>query len=183
MKKIIPRIEVFTEKTSPTATDTIVIEDSQNQNNKKKVALSNILKAITTIEDKELIDNSVYIVNQADNTKKAKFDAYNITTNTTRTYTLPNKNGTIALTDDINSLALKFNTVKKIITASDITNGYIDLDTKVFDNDIFIYYDGIPCSLGTDSDDQYTLSEVNSKTRINFNFTLTENSLVLIKYR
>ena len=44
-----------------------------------------------------LPDSAMTIVEQADPTKKAKFSATGLTTGTTRTYTLPNANGTLAL--------------------------------------------------------------------------------------
>lgn len=62
--------------------------------------------AIQTVTNKSLVDSSTYIIDESDNTKKAQFQASSITTATTRTYTLPDKNGTVAMTSDIPSAAI-----------------------------------------------------------------------------
>jgi hypothetical protein len=54
-----------------------------------------------TLTNKSLSDSTSYIVDNSDNTKKAQFQASGISTGTTRTYTLPNADGTIALLSDI----------------------------------------------------------------------------------
>jgi len=46
-------------------------------------------------------DSEFAIVNAVDTSKKSKFDLSLITASTTRTYTLPDKNGTVALLSDI----------------------------------------------------------------------------------
>lgn len=46
-------------------------------------------------------DSSAHIKNASDPTKEGRFDASTINTGTTRVYTLPNQNGTLALTTDI----------------------------------------------------------------------------------
>lgn len=48
-----------------------------------------------------VIDNNFFISDNVDSTKKALFQASGITANTTRTYNLPNANGTLALTSDL----------------------------------------------------------------------------------
>ncbi|MEQ9218333.1 MAG: tail fiber domain-containing protein, partial [Cyclobacteriaceae bacterium] len=45
-------------------------------------------------------DNQLTLQDNGDNTKQAQFDASGISTTTTRTYTLPNADGTLALTSD-----------------------------------------------------------------------------------
>lgn len=52
--------------------------------------------ATQTLSNKSLVDSSTQILNQADLTKIAKFDTSQITTSTTRTYTLPDATVTLA---------------------------------------------------------------------------------------
>jgi hypothetical protein len=47
------------------------------------------------------IDQYLSIIGSADPNKLARFEVDSFTTNTTRTFTLPDKNGTVALLDDI----------------------------------------------------------------------------------
>lgn len=49
------------------------------------------------------IDSATTIADNADNTKKVAFEVSGVTTATTRTLTVPNANGTIALTSDLTS--------------------------------------------------------------------------------
>jgi ribosomal protein L31 len=58
------------------------------------------LTGTETLTNKTVTDASFTIQDDTDNTKKAKFDAAGITTATTRTYTLPNVNGTLVSTGD-----------------------------------------------------------------------------------
>lgn len=52
-------------------------------------------------------DNQFTIQDDGDNTKKAQFQASGISASTTRTYTLPNANGTLALTSDLTGYILQ----------------------------------------------------------------------------
>ena len=52
------------------------------------------------LSNKSLSDSTTYIVDDTDITKKAQFEASGITTGTTKTLTIPNKSGTLALLDD-----------------------------------------------------------------------------------
>lgn len=58
------------------------------------------LTGTQTLTNKTVTDTNFTIQDDADNTKKAKFQASGITTATTRTYTLPNVNGTLVTTGD-----------------------------------------------------------------------------------
>lgn len=49
----------------------------------------------------DLVDSVFFIVDDGDITKKATFQSSGITTATTRTFTFPDKSGTLAVTDDI----------------------------------------------------------------------------------
>lgn len=57
-----------------------------------------------TLTNKTVTDATFAIIDDADNTKKAQFQASEIATTTTRTYTLPNVNGTLVTTGDTGSV-------------------------------------------------------------------------------
>lgn len=59
------------------------------------------LATTQTLTNKSLSDSTTFIIDESDGTKKAQFQASSIATGTTRTYTLPDKNGTVAMTSDI----------------------------------------------------------------------------------
>lgn len=61
--------------------------------------------AAQTIENKSFIDATTFIIDNVDITKKGKFEASSITTGTTRTYTLPDSNGTLALAGGASNLS------------------------------------------------------------------------------
>lgn len=67
-------------------------------------------KNTNVLADKTMIDNTVFIVNNADNSKKLKFDASGITTNTTRTQQIANQDGTIVATNITNRVHGSFAT-------------------------------------------------------------------------
>lgn len=56
------------------------------------------------LNDKTIIDNTIAVVNNTDDTKKLIFDASGITTGTTRTQKIQNQNGTIVATNITNRI-------------------------------------------------------------------------------
>ena len=63
------------------------------------------LTGTQVLTNKTVTDTSFAIQDDADNTKKAKFEASSISTATTRTYTLPNVSGTLITTGDAGSVS------------------------------------------------------------------------------
>jgi hypothetical protein len=67
-------------------------------------AYLNVMADLTTAQtltNKSLVDASTFLIDDGDATKRAQFQLSGITTATTRTITLPNKSGTMAMLDDI----------------------------------------------------------------------------------
>ncbi len=89
------------------------------------------------------LDNGFEIKDNSDNTKVATFQASGITTGTTRTYTFPNANGTLALLSDIGT------PVKGSTGAWTITPTGNDLEYDVTWDDYYI--DSILYAAGTDT--------------------------------
>lgn len=58
------------------------------------------LNGAETLTNKTLTDSTTFFQDQTDNTKKLQFELSGITTSTTRTLTVPNSSGTLALTSD-----------------------------------------------------------------------------------
>jgi hypothetical protein len=71
-----------------------------------------------TLTNKTLTDNVTWFQDNTDNSKKLQFELSGITTATTRTLTVPNASGTIALTSDIGNGTLSISTGSGITTAS-----------------------------------------------------------------
>ena len=66
-----------------------------------KTASTNLLLDTQTTEKVVIRDNKFQLQDNSDNTKKAEFQLSSISTGTTRTYTLPDRNVTLAGTDEI----------------------------------------------------------------------------------
>lgn len=81
------------------------------------------LTGAQTLTNKTVTDATFTIQDDADNTKKAQFELSNISTATTRSYTLPNDDGKIVITNSGNTAnnIPKFNNDDKLI-ASNITD-------------------------------------------------------------
>lgn len=59
-----------------------------------------------TITNKSFVDASTFIVDDGDATKKLVFECSGITTGTTRTASMPDKSGTLAMTSDLTGVVL-----------------------------------------------------------------------------
>jgi hypothetical protein len=90
------------------------------------------LDGTETFTNKTLQDSTTYIADNADATKKFQFQASGITTATTRTYTVPDKNGTVAMVSDIG-----YDHLVTTNSASDFSA--LDYTTSVFSADYDIY--------------------------------------------
>jgi hypothetical protein len=88
--------------TSPFTASALIPEaDIQNDNILARISGNETISgAWTFIGNTVFRDNNFSITDDGDNSKIAKFQASGIATGTTRTYTLPNANGTLALTSD-----------------------------------------------------------------------------------
>lgn len=58
----------------------------------------------------------------------------------------------------------RFAKVRKTLSSTDISNGYVDLDHVVLDSSVHVFIDRLACH----ADDDYTLSTVSGKTRVTF---------------
>jgi len=106
----------------------IVATNSNSLTFTNKTLTSPIINTPTIIVN----DNVFTIQDDGDTTKKAKFELSSIATSTTRTYTLPNANGTVALTSDLSGISpsgstgnIQFNSGSSTFAA----NSNISIDT------------------------------------------------------
>lgn len=85
------------------------------------------LTGTQTLTNKTVTDATFTIQDDADNTKKAQFQASGITTATTRTYTLPNDDGKIVITNsgNIENTLPKFNNDDKLVASNISDNGLL----------------------------------------------------------
>ena len=67
------------------------------------------IDATQTLTNKTFTDNVTYFQDQTDTSKKMQFDISSVAASTTRTLTVPNQNGTIAVTSDIGNGTLTLN--------------------------------------------------------------------------
>jgi hypothetical protein len=66
------------------------------------------LATTQTLTNKSLSDSTTFIIDESDGTKKLAFQCSGITTGTTRTVTVPDKSGTMAMTSDIPTNATQY---------------------------------------------------------------------------
>jgi hypothetical protein len=80
-----------------------------------------------TLTNKTFTDDTTFFQNNLDNTKKAQFDLSSIATTTTRTYTLPNDNGKIVITNSGNTQDIipKFNNDDKLVASNITDDGFV----------------------------------------------------------
>lgn len=76
------------------------------------------LTSPSIVENKSFVDATTFIIDNSDNTKRATFQTSGIATATTRTYALPDANGTIVLNDNTATL------IAKTIEDGIFSNGY-----------------------------------------------------------
>ena len=67
------------------------------------------IDATQTLTNKSLSDSTTYFIDNADASKKMQFEVSGVATGITRTLTVPNQNGTIAVTSDIGNGTLTLN--------------------------------------------------------------------------
>lgn len=92
-----------------------ITDDSANDNTIISINGDVTKTGIETLTNKSLVDSSTKIIDEIDNTKVAQFEASGIATGTSRKYSLPNKDGTMALLSDILPINDK------------ATSGYLDI--------------------------------------------------------
>lgn len=75
------------------------------------------LTGAQTLTNKTVNDTTFTVQNAATNSKKAQFSAASISPSTTRTYTLPDASGTLALTSDVTGLSSVYQPLDSDLTA------------------------------------------------------------------
>ena len=127
-------IAAATGKTTPVGADMVVIADSEASNATKMVTLTNLQATIggasvsgnnTWTGTQTFRDNKFEITDDGDTTKKVAFQASGITTGTTRTVTIPDKSGTMAMTSDITSGASVLGMFRNLQASATGTNANI----------------------------------------------------------
>lgn len=90
------------------------------------------LAYLNTVIGGDVTDATFQIKNAIDLTKIFKVDVSGVTTGTTRTLTIPDKNGTFALLDDLHAPVTLGGTLDYLtLSGQEITPGFVDLTTDV----------------------------------------------------
>jgi hypothetical protein len=126
---------------SPTdASNTSITGESLDGNVANMGRMDNTLQAILGMVARSIRTNIWRVLDNSDDTKELALDLSGITTATTRTLTVPDKSGTVALTSDLTPLGTKVDTRRNRIvnhdmrmsqengTSSGTANGYFAAD-------------------------------------------------------
>lgn len=106
------------------------------------------LTGTQTLTNKTLTDSTTFLQDEADNTKKAQFQLSGITTGTTRTLTLPDTSGTIALTSQLPSSAYGLIASQTVSAGAqiDFTTGF----DSTYDEYRFLLVNVFPATAGSE---------------------------------
>lgn len=112
---------------SSTANAVVVFSDTTGsvlKDSTKLLPTGDILGTTDTqnISNKTMLDGTTYIANTTDTTKKVKFDTSGITTATTRTLTIPDRTGTIAISPSVATISTAGNITLQSNTLYEINN-------------------------------------------------------------
>ena len=136
-------------------------------------------------------DNMFEVVDNSDNTKKVALEVSGVTTGTTRTLTVPNKDGTIAVTSDlaaVSALSTNDNTLAtgsySATASSTVTVTTGSANTFAVGQEVFIAFNKTS-GVGTDTlaNNKFTIASIVSSTQftINYGSTVTSSGNVTVE--
>lgn len=124
-------------------------------------------------------DNKFEVVDNSDNTKKVALEVSGVTTGTTRTLTVPDKNGTIAVTSDLAAVSALSTTTNTIVSGSYSVSGSSTITftaTNGFSAGQEVNIDFTRVTDATLVDGKYTIASANgSSFTINYGSTVTSS--------